>query len=197
MEAKQIDFVTPNVHEIAPHKQGSLLEDILMITQLLAIDLGLRAGFALYEYNDAPDAPSPLSLLWYRSHHFADRSAWKRGAYTLLSPLEEVGVIALEGDRLLGEVWEKLAQKRGASIHWASAERWREEILLRREQRSGQDAKKHALALAQAIIAAYSPHQPTTPLRDDTAEAILLGLWAALQEGWITHLPDEIARGRA
>ncbi|MCB9639679.1 MAG: hypothetical protein H6727_12370 [Myxococcales bacterium] len=146
--------------------------------RLLAVDLGLRMGMALYEQEE-----ETLRLAWFRSHHFANRQQWKKGVYQILVGIEDLESVWVEGDKLLGETWQRLAEKRGARFFEASAETWRADILLPREQRSGAEAKRYALQKAGAIIDLMG-EGASKGLRDDAAEAILFGLWAVAQEGW-------------
>ncbi len=98
---------------------------------LLAVDLGVKTGLALYGQDGR--------LLWYRSQNFG------------------------------------------------TAER------LRREQRSGVQAKESATDLARRVIIWSGARRPTS-LRDDAAEAILIGLWGTLEVGWLGHLPAAVRR---
>lgn len=149
---------------------------------LLAIDLGLRCGLARYDRAGR--------LVAFRSTHFGSRAALKRGALGVLvaeGPLEH---LVLEGDRALGDVWARVAEKRGVAVTRVSAERWRPDLLLPREQRSGQDAKRHADTLARRVIAWSGAPKPTS-LTDDAAEAILIGWWAVVAvAGWRETWPE-------
>lgn len=152
---------------------------------LLAIDLGLRSGFALY------GADGRLRRFFSRS--FASISTLKRAAYGVLGELGPLALVVVEGDRALGDVWLKAAEKRGARGMFVSPERWRATLLYAREQRSGKEAKKNADALARAIIEWSHAPRPTS-LRHDAAEAILIGLWGVLEVGWLEGLPAELRR---
>jgi hypothetical protein len=59
------------------------------VTSLLAVDLGLRTGLALY----GPDA----RLVWYRSQHFGSRASLRRGVHGLLDASPDVSHLVLEG----------------------------------------------------------------------------------------------------
>jgi hypothetical protein len=78
-------------------------------------------------------------------------------------------------------------------VRQISAETWRRLLLYAREQRSGAQAKEHATALARRIILWSEARHPTS-LRDDAAEAILIGLWGALEVGWLTEFPVVVRR---
>ena len=147
---------------------------------LLAVDLGLRSGLALYD--------SRGRLIRYRSTNFGSMSRLKRGVRGVLAPLENLDWVIVEGDRRLGEVWEGGAGYRGADFDWVSPERWRRQLLLPRKQRSGAAAKQEADVLARRVIR-WSELKGPTSLRHDAAEAILIGLWAVLALGWLGRSP--------
>lgn len=152
---------------------------------LLAIDLGLRAGFALYARDGR--------LVRFFSRSFASVTTLKRAAWSVLGDLPPLEVVVVEGDRSLGEVWLKASEKRGARGLFVSPERWRSALLYAREQRSGKDAKKNADALARAVIEWSGAPRPTS-LRHDAAEAILIGLWGVLEVGWLDEVPPALRR---
>lgn len=153
--------------------------------QLLAVDLGLRTGLALFDADGY--------LLQYHSQHFANRAALKRQLYGTLEPMRPLLAIATEGDPHLAALWSKLPLKWGARHLHVQAHTWRERLLKPRErEHGGALAKQHAQRLALATIA-HSPHAPRPhgELRHDAAEAILLGVWAGLELGLID--PEDTA----
>jgi len=150
---------------------------------LLAVDLGLRSGLALY----GGDA----RLRWYRSHNFGSTARLRRAVRRILDDLPAVTNVVLEGGGPLADIWSSEARRRAIAICQIAAETWRQRLLYPRHQRSGSDAKQHARQLARRVIAWSQAPRPTA-LRDDTAEAILIGLWGTLELGWLTHLPDAL-----
>ncbi len=142
-----------------------------LLPRLLAIDLGLRAGFACFALGSAPE------LLWYRSRTFASVGKLKLGVAAILDDAAPVATLVVEGDKHLGDIWAKLAEKRGALVLRVSPERWRTELLLPRQRRHGKDAKAAAIDIAGDVIAASGAPMPKTPIGDDVAEAICIGLW--------------------
>ena len=63
---------------------------------LLAVDLGLRTGLALY---------GPTGRLrWYRSQHFASRASLRRGVHGLLDAEPDVGLLVLEGGGPIADI---------------------------------------------------------------------------------------------
>ncbi len=149
---------------------------------LLAVDLGLRTGFAWYRADG--------TLRAYRSQNYGARARLKRAAHTMLREARPAAVV-LEGGGDLAEVWRREAEREGARVLVVQAGVWRRALLLDREQRSGPEAKAHADTLARRVIAWSGAPRPTS-LRHDAAEAILVGLWGVLEMGWLDALPDAL-----
>ena len=153
---------------------------------LLAVDVGLRTGLALYGRDGR--------LVWYRSHHFGTPARLRRAVRGWLDEWPQLVRIVLEGGGHLAEIWKREAAKHRIPVRQISAEDWRRQFLHPRQQRSGSGAKAHATELARRIIAWSNARRPTS-LRDDAAEAILVGLWGVLEVGWLTQLPEVVPRG--
>lgn len=151
---------------------------------LLAIDLGLRSGLALYGADGR--------LRWYRSTNFGNRARLRRAVFPLLRAIPELQWLVAEGDRSLAAIWERAAQPLGARLQLVPAETWRNRLLLPREQRDGRSAKSHAGELARRVIEWSGAAAPTS-LRHDAAEAIAIGLWGVLDQGWLAALPRQLA----
>lgn len=147
---------------------------------LLAVDLGLRAGFALYGDDGR--------LRWYRSQNFGAQSRMRQAAYGILHDLPDLHWLVVEGGGSLADLWRKAAEVRSIGVIQTSAEVWRQQLLYPRQQRSGADAKQHADQLARRIIDWSGAPRPTS-LRHDAAEAILIGLWGVVQVGWLPAMP--------
>ncbi len=152
---------------------------------LLAVDLGLRTGFALYGDDGR--------LRSYRSQNYGSVPRLRRGAAGVLSELPELTALVLEGGGVVAEVWESEAKRRALPAYVISAEVWRQRLLYAREQRSGAKAKETADELARRIIIWSGAPRPTS-LRHDAAEAILIGLWGVLELGWLLAVPPEVRR---
>ncbi len=152
---------------------------------LLAVDLGLRTGLALYR----PDG----RLQRYCSHHYGTPAQLRRATYHLLAEPANLAWLVLEGGGPLAHIWQRQARRAGISVMIASAEDWRAALLYPRSQRSGRRAKHSAAQLARRVIA-WSGAAAPTALRHDAAEAILVGLWAVVQVGWLEELPAELRR---
>jgi hypothetical protein len=152
---------------------------------LLAVDLGLRTGLALYAESGR--------LIWYRSKNFGSKDRLRRGASGVLGEIVDLGWLVLEGDRALAEIWEREAKGRNVSVWRVSAEEWRNKLLYPREQSSGPKAKQSADEMARRIIEWSGAPRPTS-LRHDAAEAIVLGLWGVLHVGWLKRIPSDVRR---
>lgn len=152
---------------------------------LLAVDLGLRSGLALYGRNGR--------LRWYRSQNFGNQARLKRAVPSVLNGAGPLAWLVLEGGGPVADVWEREAARRALPVLRVAAEQWRERLLYAREQRSGPQAKDAADGLARKVIDWSGAPRPTS-LRHDAAEAILLGLWALLEAGWLEAVPAEVRR---
>ncbi len=147
---------------------------------LLAVDLGIRTGLALYRRDGR--------LAWYRSRNFGTAARLRQAAHGLLEDLPEVVVLVIEGGGPVADIWVRQGQRRGIVVRRIAAEQWREVLLYPRQQRSGAQAKRAADGLARRVIEWSGAPRPTS-LRHDAAEAILIGLWGVLDAGWLMELP--------
>jgi len=150
---------------------------------LLAVDLGLSTGLALYGQSGR--------LRWYRSKHFGSAARLRRAARQLLAEIPDLSRLVVEGSSPLADIWLREAERRQIAVRQISAEDWRRVLLYPRQQRSGQQAKQTADEIARRIIDWSGAPRPTA-LRHDTAEAILIGLWGVLEIGWLDSLPAEV-----
>ena len=152
---------------------------------LLAVDLGLRTGLALYGTDGR--------LRWYRSKNYGSPARLRRDANNLLDSTDGLQLIVIEGGGTLVIIWEREARRRGIAAQQINAERWRQALLYPREQLTGLKAKQHADDIARKIISWSGLPRPTS-LRHDAAEAILIGLWAVMNAGWLRDLPRDLKR---
>ena len=152
--------------------------------RLLAVDAGLRAGIAIY---------SRAGILEeYRSTNFGSLPRLKRGVYGVMSATPGLDRLVVEGGGGgFAEPWLKEASRRDWVARSVDAGVWRERLLRPRNRRTGVAAKDQADVLARRVIAWSGATRPTS-LRHDAAEAILIGLWAALEWGWLPELPEEL-----
>ena len=153
---------------------------------LLAVDAGLRAGFALYG--------SDGRLRWYRSRNYGSMARLKRAAYPLVGEIPGLTHMAVEGGGPAAAVWVKEAARRELVLLQVHAATWRESLMLARNRRSGAEAKGRADTLARRVIDWSGADRPTS-LRHDAAEAILVGLWAVVEVGWLERVPERVLGG--
>lgn len=155
------------------------------MTALLAVDLGVRTGFACYGDDGR--------LRWYRSRNFGNAARLRRAIPALLVEPPDITRLVVEGGGPLAATWQREAERRAVAVMQVSAETWRELFLLPREQQSGAQAKSVAGRLARRVIE-WSGAPRATSLRHDAAEAILIGLWGVLNAGWLRRLPPDVLR---
>ena len=124
---------------------GSAAKCLAVLKFLLAVDLGLKTGLALYGEDG--------KLRWYRSKNFGTTARLKRAVYGILKEIPGLAMLVIEGGGGIAEIWEHEAQKRGIAVRRITAEDWRKTILFSREQRTGAMAKERAARLADAVIA--------------------------------------------
>jgi hypothetical protein len=124
-------------------------------------------------------------LRWYRSRHFGSLASLRRA---VPSVLDGVSHLVVEGGGALAAPWADAAANRAISVRWVTAETWRAAFLYPREQRGADRAKRTADGMARRVIEWSNAPRPTS-LRHDAAEAILIGLWAVLDLGWLAALP--------
>lgn len=138
--------------------------------RLLAIDLGLRCGWAAFDETGR--------LLRYGSRHFGTRAALRKAIPQILNEYPRLTRLVVEGGGELYIPWEKEAARRGLAIRQVASEEWRAAVLKPTQRRSGEAAKEAADAVARDVIERSGAKRPTS-LRHDAAEAILVGAWAA------------------
>lgn len=147
---------------------------------LLAVDTGLRTGLAMFGGDGR--------LLWYRSQHYGNRSALKRGAFGILETIPELRRVVLEGGGPIAEVWRREAGRRGIACRVIGAEVWREALDAFGDRGR---PKREADAIARRVIEWSGAPRPTS-LRHDAAEAILIGLWGVIDAGWLREPPPGV-----
>ena len=114
------------------------------MTALLAVDLGLKTGLALYGDTG--------KLYWYRSHNFGTTERLRRAVPGIMDGISDLTTLVIEGGGNLATVWEKEAERRGIAVYRIDAGQWRQLFLYSREQRTGVESKKHAGELARRVI---------------------------------------------
>jgi len=153
------------------------------MSSLLAVDLGIRTGLALYDRDHG--------LRWYRSHNYGTSARLRRAVHGLLDELAGLEYIIIEGGGPLADIWKREARRRDIEVTITGAEAWRKSFLNPRQQMTGPKAKHSAGDLARKVIEMSHAPRPTS-LRHDAAEAILIGLWGMLQVGWMDKIPANL-----
>lgn len=149
---------------------------------LLAVDLGLRTGLAVYGGDGRPRHVT--------SRHLGSRRQL-RGMVRAVLAEHEPQVVLVEGDRELARGWHAGADRTGARSLGVTPETWRPRLLHPSERRDGARAKAAARRLAPLVLE-WGGLRVSTALRTDAAEAVLIGLFGVLAEGWLTALPPEL-----
>jgi hypothetical protein len=144
--------------------------DAARSVRLLAIDLGLRCGWAAFAAEGR--------LLAYGSRHFGSRATLRKAVPQILQEYPTLALLVVEGGGDLFAPWQKEAGRRGVALKQVMGEDWRKSLLLPYPRRSGAGAKAAAGGLAREVIGRSGAKRPTS-LRHDAAEAILVGVWAA------------------
>jgi hypothetical protein len=148
---------------------------------LLAVDAGLKTGIALFDRDGR--------LRWCRSRNLGRRERLRRAIRGLLDELPELETLVVEGGGAEGDLWEREGRRRGLRMRRIAAETWREALLLPRERRDAGTAKRAAVRLARRVHGWSGLSGPST-MRHDAAEAVLVGLFAAIEAGWLSGPPD-------
>lgn len=155
------------------------------LPSLLAVDLGVRTGLARFGADGR--------LRSYRSQNYGSAERLRRAVPAILDGEAGLTHLVLEGGGPVAGAWEREAARRGLALRRVGADAWRARLLTPGERRSAHGAKHPADALARRVIEWSGAPRPTS-LRHDAAEAILLGLWACLELGWLAAPPPELRR---
>ena len=118
---------------------------------LLAVDLGLRTGFALYGRDGR--------LVSYRSQNLGSKARLKRAAGSLLADHRDAERVVLEGGGDIADLWLRAAERAGRDAIRIDAHVWRKKLLLPREQRHGTDDQRGDL---KHDTTSRQVHQQTT-----------------------------------
>lgn len=146
------------------------------VPHLLAVDVGLTFGWACYSHSN--------QLISYGSHHCTRRAKLKTLSWHLLRQLPPHSVVYAEGGGDLNSLWRRNAEKHGLAFRSLPAEQWRDECFYSRDRSRGAEAKRAAQRIAHTLVASQGKTS-ATPLRHDTAEAIVMGWWALRELEWL------------
>ncbi len=150
---------------------------------LLAIDLGVKTGLALFNNSG--------KLIRYNSHNYGNIRRLKKHLPEIFHSLPGLSILVIEGGGPIAELWKSMAVRHDLTTVQVFAEEWRKELFYDRQIRSGEMAKQNAIDMARKVVI-WSGIKKATAMRHDTAEAILVGLWGVLKAGWLSEVPAEI-----
>ncbi len=85
------------------------------------------------------------------------------------------------------KIWDAEFNKRNLTVLRIMADQWRQEIFYQREYRSRKDAKENAKYYATKVIEKLS-EIGLTSLNENTAEAILIGLYGMKMLHWVDSI---------
>lgn len=176
----------PSIIQVGQHHENELM---------LAVDLGLKSGAALYNKEG--------QLLRYEQFLF-NKDKIGEEIKTIVqgweSDMQEneatdsekpwsVTKIAVEGgDVAILHAWESATKD--VSITRVSPEEWRFHLLNEKERISGASSKAAARLIARQVVSDFgvmSNHQGK--FKTDVAEAVVLGFYVCKQLGWIARDP--------
>jgi len=105
----------------------------------------------------------------------------------LLNQEEDLAYVIIEGGGPLLKIWDAELKKRNLEVIKIMADIWRTELLYFREQQNRSDAKANAIVYAGRVIEKLSDRRATS-LDDNSAEAILIGLYGMQRLNWINSV---------
>ena len=196
MEDKTIDNVPSNQEffQTSSSSSSSSTKGDSTSELLMAIDIGLKSGVALYNRQGA--------LVRYEQFYF-ERDTLQRDAQELIQEWErdcneettfdeiqfKVTHIAMEGaDAYMLNAWAEAAPNR--SILRVSPEEWRSDLLTAKEKKSGHNAKASSRLIARQIVGDFGMmEQHSGKFKTDVAEAVVMGFYVARKLGWIQREP--------
>ena len=152
-----------------------LFSSHLVNPHLLSIDHGLRFGWALF--NQEGD------LSAYGSQKCGKPRQLKRLAQQCVDNLPKGSLLVVEGGGPLCTYWSKAAHRSSISFEQVAAEEWRFSLCPERVQRTSSELKQWAIIEASRQLRLLKA-QRIKALRHDTAEAILVGMWALQKFEW-------------
>ena len=161
---------------------------------ILAVDVGLRSGFAHY----AADG----RVTHFGAAQYTNTSQFRARSRDVLLEARPGAVtkthLVLEGPPDLLRAWEDVVEEldeEPALVWQVGPGEWREELLLPRERASGHKAKAAARLIARQIIRRFGLGvESPVSMNTDAAEAVLIGYYACLKLGWLPATKTPIER---
>ena len=176
--------------------------------RLMAVDLGLKSGIAVYDENG--------QILHVENVRFIDPTQLEEGLQRLIEPWQ-VSHVVIEGeDRKLYNIWKKTIERMfgggrneedeeeeeeeeeddmqpSVLVSRVIAEDWRRLLLTSKERRSARLAKQAASLIARQIVK-KSPRLQDIGMTTDAAEAVLIGHYAVRVLGWANNDSPAVLR---
>lgn len=143
---------------------------------LLAIDLGVRTGWATYDENGF--------LIDFGSHNYGNAGRLKKAAYPFLRQFTDLQYLIIEGGGKLTKYWKNAAHNQSIKVIQTHAHVWRDYLFRKKHITHTNPMKKHAEDEARGLIEKSNLSQPKN-ITHDAAEAILTGYWACKKLGWL------------
>lgn len=144
----------------------------------MAVDLGVKTGLAVYT--------SDGELINYKSRNYGNAKRLKKAIYQILKEQENLKFLYLEGGGKLDKFWVKQAEKLGITTKQIHAETWRKKLFPKGQaDYHSKPVKILAEKQAKEILKAHAFPIPEN-LNKDVSEAILIGLYGCIDQGWIT-----------
>lgn len=142
-----------NPYRVVSNITAIVYEEVPESSVLLSVDLGLRSGLAFY---DSKGILLSFSYLRFESILTLEDSVCKLLAES--SILHDITHFVLEGDAVYGAIWSTAIQnysierKKAVEVMYVSPAEWRERMLLKKERKSGKDAKYAAREISRQIM---------------------------------------------
>jgi len=143
---------------------------------LLAIDLGVRTGWATFNEEGI--------LTDVGSHNYGNAGRLKKAAYPFLVQFPDLRYLIIEGGGKLAKYWKNAAIQQSVKVIQTHAHVWRDELFQKKKITHTKPMKKHAEDEARSVIEKSKLSQPKK-ITHDAAEAILTGYWACKEIGWL------------
>jgi len=146
--------------------------------RLLAVDLGLRTGTAVFD--------STGVVLAVDSWYFKSHDALLDGLTDLLSTHAITHVVIEGEDRKLYNIWRKAVEGfDGVQLARVIADDWRRSMLAKKEMRDARKAKSAAGMIAKQVLKkSENEALIDKKISADAAEALLIGCYALRVLGW-------------
>ena len=153
---------------------------------LLAVDLGLRTGTAVFDGNG--------TVLAVETWRFHDPESLDLGLTEILTTHNITHVVIEGEDRKLFYIWRRaIAKFEGVQLARVVADDWRRMLLSKKEMRDARKAKSAAGLIAKQVLK-HNEELRDKKLSSDAAEALLVGRYAVRVLGWVSSKEPSVKR---